>query len=704
MANELLQTLKDRIKRPNTPSIRYSSSLWWNVTTKENDEIASVVSNNLQQEKKLKNEAAYWKAIKFFDGRSNIRKQFIEWKLTTWNKEQDRIWNNRSELADAIRLQFINEWYEWTDWFWDEMLFNVLYKNNPEAKQVIDYYSNNWWDASTYAYYILHPEQFKEEKEDSSLFKNIIGWQYDVATAIPRTIATRWAKWVWAIAKWLWADEEKVDRMVQSYIDTTKEFSWEWMWADTDSLAYKLSKAEWELAMFLAWEWALKWALKWVDVASKVWMWNAPTWVKWLSKWAWESIAEWITEQALDDMVEQKLSSAGQYWVNIWVNAFFNWLWEIWWKLLSPKEKMTKVLKNIDVDEADNIVKQTKEWIKEPLAANPLERKMDEVATLTKEVASDKSTTWKILWRIREFMKWDASKNIASSLDDINAALNKMDDLWWVQIIKNSDWTFWLSQKVIWWWKELEELVSDMNTLLKNSDNLRWYDQISRLLNKYSWDAMAWWRWTLSAALKQASEDVSKWVDDILAKYMLDESGKLFPQTTTSLAVRWTDVADGVMPQQFFTDLKTIYWEWKSNYRLLSEFGDTLDALADDWAKWIKKLTNIFWESWWDNYYRFLKSLDNLWYKRAWKLADEIVGTVYTMWLYWNDLIEESVKKFYPSIPWLYELWIKSVLDVATKNFMWPKQIAAWKTSVFNPVRDAMRTVAWTQYLNEMNK
>ena len=58
---------------------------------------------------------------------------------------------------------------------------------------------------------------------------------------------------------------------------------------------------------------------------------------------------------------------------------------------------MTKVLKNIDVDEADNIVKQTKEWVKEPLAANPLDSKMDDVAKLTREVASDKSTSGKIL-------------------------------------------------------------------------------------------------------------------------------------------------------------------------------------------------------------------------------------------------------------------------------------------------------------------
>ena len=705
MDNKSQQSLNWIIQRPNrTIQIRRSSASTGNMTEWKWDKIASIVSNNLKDENKLKWDTATNRAIKFFNDRSNIRKDFIEWKITTWNKEQDKIWNNRSELADAIRLQFINQWYEWTDWFWDEMLFNVLYKNNPEAKEVVDYYSNNWWDANVYAYYIMHPEQFREEKPESSLFKNFVAWQYDVVTAIPRTLAIRWAKWVWAIAKWLWANEENVDRLVQSYIDTTKEFSWEWMWADTESLTYKLSKAEWELALFLAWEWAVKWALKWVDIASKIWMWNAPTWVKWLWKWATESMAEWISEQALDDMVEQKLSSAWQYWVNIWANAFFNWLWEIWWKLLSPNKKMTKVLKNIDVDEADNIVKQTKERVKEPLAQNPLNKKMDDVANLAKEVASDKSTSGKILWRIREFMKWDTSKNIASSLDDINIALNKIDDLWWVQIIKNSDWTFGLSQKVIWWWKELEELISDMNTLIKNSDNLRWYDQLSRLLNKYSWEATAWGRWQLWAALKQASEDISKSVDDVLSKYIIDESWKLIPQTTTSLAMRWADIADEVVPQQFFTDLKTIYWEGKSNYRLLSEFWDTLDALADDWTKWIKKLVNIFWDTWWENYYRFLKSLDSLWYKNAGKLADEIVWTVYTMWLYGKDLMEESVKKFYPSVPWLYELWIKSALDLAKKNVMWPVQIAAWKTSAFNPVRDAIRTVAWTQYLWEINE
>lgn len=703
--NERLQSLKDRLQ-PTDKSISLKRAEEQEYTpSSENREIASIVNNNLQQEQAIKKEVATGKTIKFFEDRSNIRKDFMEWKMTTWNKEQDNIWNNRSLLADAIRLQFINQWYKWTDWFWDEMLFSALYRNNPEAKQVVDYYAANWWDANVYAYYILHPEKFRTVKEDSSILSNVVWAEYDVATAIPRTLSRRLAKWIWWTAKLFWADEEKTDKMVQDYIDyVNEEFSGKAIWADQDALSYKIAKWAWELWMIMAWQWLAKNALRWVDIAWKLWMSNAPTWVKWLTKrWA-ESIAEWLSEQALDDMVEQDLSSWIQYLENIWINAFFNWLWEIGWMLLTPNEKMTKVLKNIDVDEADDIVKQTKEWVKEPLATNPLDKKMDEVVELSKEVASDKSTTWKILWRVRDFMKWNKSVNIASSLDDINAALNKIDDLWWVQIIKNADWTFWLSKNVIWWWKELEELVWDMNLLLENSDNLRWFDQVSRLLDRYSWTAKAWGRWTLSAALKSASENMSNKVDDILSTYFVDEAWKLFPQTSTQLAVRWADVAEDAIPNQFFTDLKSIYWEWKNNYRLLSEFWDTLDSLADEWTKWIKKLTNIFWDAGWENYYRFLKTLDNLWYKRAWKLADEIVWTVYTMWLYGKNLIEESVKKFYPSIPWLYELWIKSALDIARKNIMWPAQIAAWKTSMFNPAWDAIRWVVWTQYLWEIEE
>ena len=672
------------------------------LTQTQNEEISSVIDRNLQQEKQLKTTVAKWKAIQFFNDRSDIRKSIIEWKMTSWNKAQDMIWKNRSELADAVRLQFINAWYEWTDWIDDEMLFNVLYWINPSSKEVVDYFWNNWWDANAYAYYILHPEEFQTESKDSSLFQNVIWASYDVVTAIPRTLATRWAKWVWAIAKWLWANEEKTDEMVNRYINTLWEMSWEAIWADKEATSYKISKWVWELALFLAWEWALKWALKWVDVAWKIWLWNAPTWVKWISRWAAESLAEWATSQALDDMVEQELSSAGQYWINIWVNALFNWLWEIAWYMLRPNEKIATTLKNIDIDKADDIVEQTKYWAKTPWAKNPLDSKLDEVVELSREVVSDKSKSWQLLWRIRDFMKSDASKNISSSLDDINSALNKIDDLWWVQIIKNSDWTFWLSQKVLWWGKELDDLISDMNILVKNSDNLRWYDQLSRLLNKYSWEASAAWRKQLSTALKSASESISNWVDDALSKYFINKAWKLYPQTTTQLAVRWTDAATDAMPNEFFADLKSIYWEWKSNYKLLSEFEETLSWLTDDSVKWMRKLKDLFWDAWWENYYRFLKSLESLWYERAWQLADEIVWTVYTMWLYGKDLIEESVKKFYPSVPWLYELWIKSALDVAKKNLMWVKQIAWWKTSVFNPVRDAIRTNVWTQYLWEI--
>lgn len=673
------------------------------ISTSKNDEISWLINNNLEQEKELKKTVAENKAKKFFTDRSDVRRSIIEWKLTTWNKVQDMIWNNRSELADAVRMQFIDAWYEWTDWFDDEMLFNTLYSINPKSREVVDYYWNNWWDVNAFAYYILHPEEFQDEKKDSSLFSNVIWASYDVVTAIPRTLATRWAKWVWAIAKWLWADKDKIDTWVQNYIDYLNEnWSSNDIWADKEATSYKVSKWIWELAMFLAWEWALKWALKWVDVASKIWMANAPTWVKWVWKWAAESIAEWASSQALDDMVEQELSSAWQYWLNIWVNALFNWLWEIGWQLLRPNQKMTTVLKNIDPDKADDIVEQTKYWAKTPWAKNPLDSKLDEVVELSREVSSDKSNAWQILWRIRNFMKSDTTKTVSSSLDDINAALNKIDDLWWVQILKNSDWTFSLSQKVLWWWKELDDLVSDMNILVKNSDNLRWYDQLSRLLNKYSWEAAWAWRRQLSTALKSASDSVSKWVDDALSKYFINKSGKLYPQTTTQLAVRWADTATDALPDQFFADLKSIYWEWKNNYKLLSEFEETLAWLTDDTTKWMRKLRDIFWDAWWENYYRFLKSLESLWYDKAWKLADEIVWTVYTMWLYGKDLMEESVKKFYPSVPWLYELWIKSALDIAKKKLMWPSQIAAWKTSVFNPVRDAMRTNVWTQYLWEI--
>jgi hypothetical protein len=198
------------IEKPTFSRSNLTLSKWKRETTNPtksdnkpiNNELSSIVNNNLQQENTLKNEVSKWKAIKFFNDRSEIRKQFIEWKMTTGNPTQDKIWNNRSELADAIRLQFINAWYEGTDWFGDEMLFNTLYWINPQAKQVVDYYWENWWDANTFAYYIMHPEFFQEEEKDSNLFTNIIGWQYDVATAIPRTLATRWAKWVWAIAKW----------------------------------------------------------------------------------------------------------------------------------------------------------------------------------------------------------------------------------------------------------------------------------------------------------------------------------------------------------------------------------------------------------------------------------------------------------------------------------------------------------------------
>jgi hypothetical protein len=97
MANTKQQTVKDLLSRT-YETIGIKNPLDTKTETKKeqyktedpryskkssNELIASTISNNLKSENTLKSEVATNKAIKFFNDRSEIRKQFIDGTRTT---------------------------------------------------------------------------------------------------------------------------------------------------------------------------------------------------------------------------------------------------------------------------------------------------------------------------------------------------------------------------------------------------------------------------------------------------------------------------------------------------------------------------------------------------------------------------------------------------------------------------------------------
>ena len=190
-----------------------------------------------------------------------------------------------------------------------------------------------WFPNDSQAFYeFTHwdqdPEDFavqmgwmEKPENDAGFFTNMVWWAYDSVTWLPRMIGKWTANAIGWVAKQFWADDAKVDELVngyKNYLDS--DWSSEAIGADKDSWTYKWSKLVWDLAQVATAEWLAKNAIK----ATPLWkvtmdaIKQAPLGYR-AAAWA----IEWAWDMALYDMVsESELPSA-------WDLALWAWLWAI---------------------------------------------------------------------------------------------------------------------------------------------------------------------------------------------------------------------------------------------------------------------------------------------------------------------------------------------------------------------------------------
>lgn len=207
-------------------------------------------------------------------------------------------------------------------------------------------YKNQWYsfEASRTLLensdWLKNPTAYGTDKyrPKSSTFKDIVWWAYDSVTWIPRFIEDNLAKAVWRVAKKLWADEDKVNYLVQDFIDFwANEMSAKGMWADTDSAAYKISKWVSDLAQVAAWEWLARNALKWTQALNKI------NQVK--QSWLLGKMAVWAVEWAADMWLYNIVSESElptwkdlAVWATLWAAFPLAWAWVKATKNLIKKE------------------------------------------------------------------------------------------------------------------------------------------------------------------------------------------------------------------------------------------------------------------------------------------------------------------------------------------------------------------------------
>ena len=234
------------------------------------------------------------------------------------------------------------------------------------------------------------------------VWTDIVGGALATASALPELAASWLATWIWGVAKFFWADEDKVDYYVNDFKQHLEDDSnSKLIWADPESIAFNIPKWIWDLAQVAVWEWLVKGAIQWTakgaNLLNKIK--NAPTW--------WKMIANWIEgawDMALYSIVaDNKLPSREEEGVGAALWAAFPMFWALW-----------KATKNA-----------LKKWAAK-LELNGLLNPAKLETVRTQMISEGAKLPWK--WTAEDVWKWMVERGFKGTKDEIVSQLKAHSD------------------------------------------------------------------------------------------------------------------------------------------------------------------------------------------------------------------------------------------------------------------------------------
>lgn len=444
------------------------------------------------------------------------------------DKQQQNISKAQVRYMELANLIKDKKWLDATAN--DEEIINYLLSTTQNWDQLMQDYLNWKSDELLYVNWLMEKPWFWEKALQQ--VKNAAWAAYDSVTWLPRFLSDNLAKAVWWTAKKLWADEDKVNELVQSYIDFWEnEMSWKAIWADEDSWTYKVTKFVWDTAQVLAWEWLLKWTSKWAQLMAKLD--KAPVWQKmiaWWLEWVWETtLYDIIANQELPEWKELAL------WWAIW--AAIPWLW---WTANKAKTAIQKWLKK-------TASKLELSWMLNPAKLTKVkEQLIDEWVDLAQSKADDVWT-----WMIERGMKWNK-----------NTIINQLDDYWkkakWLktELLATSETTY-----------KSPAAKKALQNLYDSIDDIPWLEEEA---------------WKISKLLKKSKYTLSE-LDNV--KSIMDDAYNLYTTAWTETAwlkAKWLRNIRKEL-RKFIEDKATEEWLW--NIKMINN-----EISVAHWLKeWISK-------------------------------------------------------------------------------------------------------------------
>ena len=474
---------------------------WFNTFTQRK------ISAYKQQKQQIDSEYEKKQSAKMENDTLNLYKSWVE--ATDENtKNRYNIATRTNLVAEMISSAAKDNWYELT-WNAYDIVDSYL-QGFPENYQAI--YDFTRWNQD--------PEDFaiqmwwiQEPKKESSALSNVVWWAYDSATWIPRMIAKWAANAIGWVAKQFWADDEKVNALVndyKNYLDS--DWSGEAIWADKDSWTYKGTKMVWDLAQTAAYGWLAK---AWVQ--SALWGYPlvtkaTPLWVK-VAAWA----IEWAWDMAIYDMVSESELPSGKdllVWGTLWAVSPLLWAWfktaskafKKWIKSTAAKLELSWMLNPAKLTEVKN--RLIDEWV--DIAWAWLKKgSAEDVGTwmIERGMQWDKPTIINKLWehaskarmmKLNELSKSTTLNEIPSANKSLKLIYDTIADVPWLE--KTTQRVSELMWKDKFTWKEADEIKTILD------------DTFSIFTN--AWDVKAWaikeWLANVRRELKVAIEEWAK--------------------------------------------------------------------------------------------------------------------------------------------------------------------------------------------------